>query len=249
MTEPKCPICDPYKCVIADPTLTLIYGCCPLCERKYQPELIHPKCPDCESYDTFAKSADGLKALCKEIAREELTAQAQEMGLYSNPIEEIMRLVKLKIPYDDWPDSLKIAGVSNDFLGKADYPFDPIPHIRIILLEFIEYYNHSSYFDGVIEAPEELLDAYLKERYSKHIKSHWVKCSEQMPSIGKICLLYQTYPEGTMFNCLAHPLPRCFIHIGGRRYDDVFVDYLEQYSEVGIKYVTHWMNLPDAPNE
>lgn len=84
MTDPKCPTCNPYKCVIADPQLTLIYGCCPMCERKYEPSLISTR----------------------EQALDELTAQAQEMGLYDDL---------------EAPPGKRIANL-------GPFPFGPIPH-------------------------------------------------------------------------------------------------------------------------
>ena len=80
-------------------------------------------------------------------------------------------------------------------------------------------------------------------------KLPWIKCSERMPEIGKLCLLKQTYPPTAMFNCRANPLPRNFIYVGGLKYDGKFISYEDQYSEVGLKYVSHWMPLPEPPND
>ena len=89
-----------------------------------------PICPVCESYDAFAKSAQGQEALCKEIERkealDELTAQAQEMGLYDNL--ESIRLKRLK--------ELGLVGCLNDSGITSEnykehigaFPFGPIPH-------------------------------------------------------------------------------------------------------------------------
>jgi len=78
---------------------------------------------------------------------------------------------------------------------------------------------------------------------------HWVKCSEHPPQKGAIYLLYQTFPEGTMFNLRANPLKRTEIHIGGLRCDGKFVSIYDQFSEEGIKHITHYMPLPESPKE
>jgi hypothetical protein len=76
----------------------------------------------------------------------------------------------------------------------------------------------------------------------------WIKVSDQMPPKGKVVLLYQSWPPDTMFNCRADPLPRNFTRLGGLRYDGLFIDYQNQYGEP-LKYISHWMPLPDKPNE
>ena len=75
----------------------------------------------------------------------------------------------------------------------------------------------------------------------------WISVKDQVPQQGIVCLLYQTYPPGSMFNCRADPLPRCFIKIGGIRYDGKFILYEDQYSYNGLNHVTHWMPLPTSP--
>lgn len=77
----------------------------------------------------------------------------------------------------------------------------------------------------------------------------WIRVEDQLPEKGVVCLLYITYPKGTSFNCRADPLPRNFIQIGGLRWDGKFISYDDQYSEVGLKYVTHWMPLPEKPKD
>jgi len=76
----------------------------------------------------------------------------------------------------------------------------------------------------------------------------WIKIEDRLPKVGELCLLYQTYPDGTMFNCRADPLPRCFIYVGGLRYNGMFISKEDQYSEKGLKFITHWMPLPNTPN-
>ena len=76
----------------------------------------------------------------------------------------------------------------------------------------------------------------------------WISVKDKEPPKGKIYLLYQTYPPETMFNCRANPLnDRCFIHIGGLRYDGKFISYYDQRSSEGLKYISHWMPLPKPP--
>jgi hypothetical protein len=79
--------------------------------------------------------------------------------------------------------------------------------------------------------------------------SEWISVKENLPPIGKVCLLYQTYPKGTMFNLRADPLSRNFIIIGGLRYNGKFISYEDQYSEKGLEHITHWMPLPEAPKD
>jgi hypothetical protein len=77
----------------------------------------------------------------------------------------------------------------------------------------------------------------------------WISVEEKLPEMGKVVILYQTYPKGTAFNCRADPLPRNFTHIGGLRYNGKFISYEDQYSDEGLKYITHWMPLPSPPKE
>ena len=77
---------------------------------------------------------------------------------------------------------------------------------------------------------------------------NWIKVEDRLPEKGKVVLLYRTWPPGTMFNCRADPLPRNFTLIGGLRYHNSFIEYQNQYGEA-LKHITHWMPLPDAPNE
>jgi len=78
---------------------------------------------------------------------------------------------------------------------------------------------------------------------------HWIKCSEHPPQKGAIYLLYQTFPEGTVLYLRANPLKKTKIHIGGLRYDGKFVSIYDQFSEEGIKHITHYMPLPEPPHE
>lgn len=78
--------------------------------------------------------------------------------------------------------------------------------------------------------------------------SQWISVKYKRPAIGEVCLLYQTYPAATMFNCRADPLVGiCFMRIGGLIYDGRFVSYENQYIDEELKHVSHWMSLPDPP--
>lgn len=74
----------------------------------------------------------------------------------------------------------------------------------------------------------------------------WIKIDDQLPSKGEVVLLYQKWPPETMFNCRADPLQRNFTHLGGLRYDGLFIDYQNQYGEP-LKYISHWAKLPEKP--
>jgi hypothetical protein len=75
----------------------------------------------------------------------------------------------------------------------------------------------------------------------------WIKIEDELPPIGKVCLLYQTYPPETMFNLRADPLVRNFTLIGGLTWNGKFVSYHDQHSAEGLKYISHWMELPEKP--
>ena len=75
----------------------------------------------------------------------------------------------------------------------------------------------------------------------------WISVKDKMPEQGIPCLLYQTWPPETMFNCRADPLKRTFIKLGGLNYQKKFVLYEDQYSGYILEYVTHWMPLPKPP--
>lgn len=75
----------------------------------------------------------------------------------------------------------------------------------------------------------------------------WISVNDRLPSLGQVCLLYMTYPKGTMFNCRADPLTRNFCRVGGLRSDGRFVSYDDQYSETGLAHISHWMALPSPP--
>lgn len=76
----------------------------------------------------------------------------------------------------------------------------------------------------------------------------WISVKDMLPKQGIVCLLYQTYPPTTMFNCMANLLPRNFTIIGGFRLGK-FISYQDQYSDEGLKYVSHWMPLPEPPKD
>lgn len=75
----------------------------------------------------------------------------------------------------------------------------------------------------------------------------WISIKIELPKVGEICLLYQTYPPGTAFHCRADPLPRNFIYIGGLRYDGKFIADSDQYSKDGLLHISHWMPAPIKP--
>ena len=75
----------------------------------------------------------------------------------------------------------------------------------------------------------------------------WINVKKNLPKIGECCLLYQSYPPHTAFNCLATPLKRQFCLIGGLRWDGKFCSHTEQHLE--IKHISHWMPLPEPPED
>lgn len=77
--------------------------------------------------------------------------------------------------------------------------------------------------------------------------SEWISVEERLPEIGVVCLLYQSYPKDTVFNCRAYPLQRNFTKIGGLNYLKKFVLYEDQFCNQGLKHVSHWMPLPEPP--
>lgn len=77
--------------------------------------------------------------------------------------------------------------------------------------------------------------------------TEWISVDDRLPEVGDLCLLYKTYPEGSVFHCRADHFKRNFILIGGLRYDNIFVSYENQYSNKGLDYITHWMPLPEPP--
>lgn len=78
-------------------------------------------------------------------------------------------------------------------------------------------------------------------------RMEWISVDDRMPEQGKCCLLYQTYPPGTMFNCRADPLNRNFFSVGGLNWKGKFISYEDQYAQDGLKYISHWMPLPPPP--
>ena len=75
----------------------------------------------------------------------------------------------------------------------------------------------------------------------------WINVKDRMPKQGEVVLLYQTYPPDSIFHCRADPLPRNFYSVGGLRYDKKFISNKDQYSQIGLEHVSHWMPLPDKP--
>lgn len=76
----------------------------------------------------------------------------------------------------------------------------------------------------------------------------WIPVTQELPPIGIPVLLYQTWPKDTAFNCMAMPLTRCFVYVGGLRYTGEYINYEHQFSE-GLKNITYWMELPEEPVE
>lgn len=79
--------------------------------------------------------------------------------------------------------------------------------------------------------------------------TEWISVDDRLPDIGETCLLYITWPEGTMFNCRADPLQRTNITLGGRLYNGNFTTLEDQFDYKELKHVSHWMPLPDKPNK
>ena len=77
----------------------------------------------------------------------------------------------------------------------------------------------------------------------------WISVLEGKPIVGRICLLYQTYPPRTLFNMRADFLPRCFLIIGGIRHDGSFISYNDQYSIEGLPHISHWQYAPEPPKK
>lgn len=65
----------------------------------------------------------------------------------------------------------------------------------------------------------------------------WVSVQQSLPPLGKVVLLKQTYPEGTLFNCRSDPLERVFYKIGGITNSGEFVD---NHCYKKIEDVSHW---------
>lgn len=94
-------------------------------------------------------------------------------------------------------------------------------------------------------APEGLKSISINEYYSG---LSWIDVKDSLPEVGKVCLLYQTYPEGTMFNCRANPIERNFYFLGGLNYRKEFISNENQYGNP-VEYISHWMPLPNPPKQ
>lgn len=107
--------------------------------------------------------------------------------------------------------------------------------------------SHDLTSQGIDEC-ECLIDRFklIARELEKHL---WISIEDRLPLKGKVCLLYQTFPANTIWNCRADPFPRQHIRIGGLRYNGIFVSYEDQYSDEGLKHVTHWMSLPTPPKK
>jgi hypothetical protein len=90
-------------------------------------------------------------------------------------------------------------------------------------------------------------NAYFKLVEKKQME--WISVEDRLPNIGETCLLYITYPKGTMFNCRADPLDRTNVEIGGRIHNGKFTSLLTQFSGKEIEHVSHWMPLPKPPEK
>lgn len=74
-------------------------------------------------------------------------------------------------------------------------------------------------------------------------KNKWKKVSNEKPIFdGNPVMVYQTFPQDTIFNCAAYPLNRCFHKIAEYR----FGEFVGEDSKP-IPDVTHWMYLPEKP--
>ncbi len=77
------------------------------------------------------------------------------------------------------------------------------------------------------------------------MSDEWISIKDELPPMGIPCLLYKTYPEGTIFNCRADPLRKCAYVLGGLVWGGDFVSYEDQHTK--LKYISHWMPLPKPP--
>lgn len=77
--------------------------------------------------------------------------------------------------------------------------------------------------------------------------NEWISVKDELPPEGKPCLLYQTWPPGTMFNLRLDRLERTKISLGGMIRTGDFLNYENQFGDDYMKHVTHWMPLPLPP--
>ncbi len=84
------------------------------------------------------------------------------------------------------------------------------------------------------------------------LKDEWIDIKEKEPNIGKVYLLYITYPPGTLINCRADAFPKQNIRLGGLNRKKKWISYENQYPKYQCEYVefvSHWMELPEKPKE
>lgn len=76
--------------------------------------------------------------------------------------------------------------------------------------------------------------------------TQWISVKERLPEHGQQILVYETFPEGTMFMAVAKPLITCSHDICEYgAYGNGFVNNMSNT----LKYVSHWMPLPKPPEQ
>lgn len=74
---------------------------------------------------------------------------------------------------------------------------------------------------------------------------NWISVEEKLPELRQRVLVYKTFPEDVIFMCVAKPLNGCPYEVAEYGYYGKGFFYRDRYP---LKYVTHWMPLPDSPN-
>lgn len=74
----------------------------------------------------------------------------------------------------------------------------------------------------------------------------WIKVENQLPEHGQRVLIFQSFPKGTSFQTLAWPLIGCPWNVA--EYGTYGKGFIGEKMN-NLDYVTHWMPLPNPPNE
>ncbi len=119
------------------------------------------------------------------------------------------------------------------------------------LLTHCNWIENKESFSVLPEQPLEILGMDGYETIAKDgkifVKPKWISVKDKLPDSKQVCLLYVDYPPSTTFNLLARPLDRSSIFIGGYSvFQSTFIEYHDQ--RTALKYVSHWMPLPSAPD-